>query len=194
MKLKKHKRIFNLISPIYNLFFKRQLKGYAELVSRYGSKLGLPEKATVLDIGCGTGAFGAAFFNSGYNVTGVDLAENMVRLAVERGLSCRQGNALDGLNYPDNSFDLVVFAYVAHGLDREKRQVLFLEAARISKGPVLLHDYSTKRSFWISVIEYLEDGDYFNFIKTGLEEMKTFFSDVQVIPVRPFNNWYICRK
>lgn len=35
---------------------------------------------------------------------------------------------------------------------------------------------------------------YFNFIKTGLEEMKEAFSEVKVLPVRPYNNWYICRK
>lgn len=193
MDLMKHKKIFNLISPVYNFFFHGQVRGYSELLKRYGSELELPVKADILDIGCGTGAFGASFSRFGYKVTGVDLAENMVRIASKRGLLCRHGNALEGLDYPDDSFDLVTFAYVAHGLDREKRKRLFEEAARISRGPVLLHDYSRKRNVWINIIEFLEGGDYFNFIKTGLQEMREIFSDVRVIAVKPYNNWYLCR-
>lgn len=194
MDLNKHRNIFNIISPVYNLFFKSQIRGYSELLKLHGGELELNGKAEILDLGCGTGAFGAAFSGEGHKVTGIDLAERMVSLASKRGLICRHGNALEGLDFPDSSFDLVTAAYVAHGLDREKRELLMKEAARISRGPVLFHDYSTRRSLSINIIEYLEDGDYFNFIKTGLEEMRSLFREVKVIPVKPHNNWYICRK
>ncbi|MBB6481827.1 class I SAM-dependent methyltransferase [Spirochaeta isovalerica] len=194
MDLKKHKRIFNIISPVYNLFYKGQVRSYSELIDSYGDEVELTGREEILDLGCGTGAFGAAFAARGHKVRGIDLAEKMVSKAEARGLLCNSGNILEGVSFDDNSFDLVICAYVAHGLDREKRSVLFREAARISRGPVLFHDYSTKRNLFIDIIEYLEDGDYFNFIRTGLSEMKEAFSSVKVIPVRSFNNWYLCRK
>lgn len=194
MDLEKHKRIFNFISPVYNLFFMKQLSVYSELLSQHLEKLDLKQKSSILDLGCGTGAFGAAFASLGHDVSGVDLADRMVKQARSRGLNCHQGNILEGLSFADSSFDLIISSFVAHGLDREKRKVFMGEAARISRGPVLFHDYSSKRNFFINVIEYLEDGDYFNFIRTGLDEMKIHFSYVQVIPVKPYNNWYLCRK
>ncbi len=69
---------------------------------------------------------------------------------------------------------------------------MLLEASRLSKGIVILHDYSVKSNPIIKFVEYLEDGDYFNFIKTGIIEMQEIFSNVQIIPVNKYNNWYIC--
>jgi ubiquinone/menaquinone biosynthesis C-methylase UbiE len=192
MNLQKHIRIFNKISSIYNLFFSYQQRFYSDLLNEHLSLLKLPENASILDIGCGTGALTQSLSMKGYGVTGVDIAENMIKHASKRGLNCQRGNVIDGLDFPDRSFDLVTSAYVAHGLDHHKRNRLFHEAARLSKGPVLFHDYNTTRSLPINFIEWLEDGDYFNFIKEGLDEMKAVFSKVEILPVRKYNNWYIC--
>ncbi len=43
-----------------------------------------------------------------------------------------------------------------------------------------------------NIIEYIEGGDYFNFIKTGLAEMQEVFSSVEVIKIKKYINWYIC--
>ncbi len=192
MDMKKHKRIFNRISPIYNLFFNSQVRSYSEILSRYASELSLSPGNSILDMGCGTGAFAQTFSLSGYNVTGVDSAEMMLRYAAKRGIKSIYGDFIQGLDMGDKSYDLVISAYVAHGIDREKRMKLFRESARLCKGNVLFHDYSKNRNCFINFIEFMEDGDYFNFIKTGLDEMKEVFSDVKVIPVKKFNNWYIC--
>ena len=165
-------------------------------VNRYKKKtyqlLNIASGSSVLDIGCGTGAFSASFSTLGHDVTGVDIAEKMIKYALKRGVKSLYGNVVDGLNFPDKSFDMVMSALVVHGLDREKRKKLLEEAARLSRGIVLFHDYNSKRNKFISIIEYLEDGDYFNFIENGLSEMKGIFSKVKVIPVRKYNNWYVC--
>jgi len=192
MNLQKHTRFFNGISSIYNLFFHHQHHSYTAVINANLSLLNLPANCSVLDIGCGTGAFTSSFASQGFRVTGVDIAEKMVKHAVQRGLNCHYGNVKDGLEFPEKSFDLVTSAYVAHGLDRDKRKKLFEEAARLSKGTVLFHDYNNRRNMIINIVEWLEDGDYFNFIKDGLYEMNNVFGKVEVIPIKKYSNWYIC--
>lgn len=192
MNIENHKRLFNRIAPVYNLFFQKQYKAYSEVITNYGAKLSVPEKGKILDIGCGTGALIQAFADHGYDAQGVDMAGSMVSRARHRGLNCYHGNALHGLNFGDSSFDLVSTSFVAHGLDRDKRMTLYGEAKRVSKSKVLIHDYSHRREFLISMIESMERGDYFNFIKYGLDEMWETFSHVEVIELNNHSNWYIC--
>jgi len=192
MNLKTHKLLFNIIAPGYNWFFKSQVRNYAEILSNNIDNLGISDNSLILDAGCGTGALSQALVNKGYQVIGIDMAHMMMRYGSKRGLDCRYGNILDGLDFEDKSFDLVVFAFVAHGLDRDKRSKLFQEAIRLSRGKVLFHDYSSERSIMTNIIEYIEGGDYFNFIRTGLEEMKEVFGSVEVIKIKKYINWYIC--
>jgi SAM-dependent methyltransferase len=67
-------------------------------------------------VGCGTGALTHVLAESGYAVTGVDISRLMMRYGIKRGLDCRYGNIVEGLDFENNSLDLVTFAYVAHGL------------------------------------------------------------------------------
>ncbi len=193
MNLTLHRYIFEIIAPVYTWFFKGQHKRYTEILSENEALLKIPPGGRILDIGCGTGALTQAFADRGFSVTGVDIARNMAASGKRKGLDCMYGNAVEGLPFPDKSFDLVVFAYVAHGLDREKRAQLFREASRLSGGTVLIHDYGRERSLGTTFIEFLEGGDYFNFIKKGEDEMRNFFPDVTVVSVGDNACWYICR-
>lgn len=192
MDLEKHEILFDRISPVYNWFFNKQVKGYAQILEQYASELDMSPGDKVLDIGCGTGAFARTFSKGSCKVLGIDISKKMQKYALLNDVNCILGNVAEGLDLKDRSFDLVVSAYVAHGLDKEKRMKLFKESARLSRGKVLYHDYSQNRHVLINIIEYLEKGDYFNFIKTGQAEMEEIFSKVKVIPVKKYNNWYIC--
>ena len=61
----------------------------------------------LLDVGCGTGAHTQAFAERGWSVVGVDISEDQLALARERGLEAVQGDAAD-LPFDDESFDAVV--------------------------------------------------------------------------------------
>jgi len=104
------------------------------------------------------------------------------------------------LPFKDKSFDVAISSYVAHGLEEEEKKRMYAEMSRITKKYVIIHDYNNERSFQTSIIEWLEGGDYFHFIKNAesemkecLSEMKTCFAEVRIIKVGVRANWYICK-
>lgn len=67
----------------------------------------------VLDIGCGTGAMGLILAEMGYEVTGMDLSENMMEQGRQKAAGrnlCMQFQSGDAENppFPENYFDVVV--------------------------------------------------------------------------------------
>jgi SAM-dependent methyltransferase len=188
----RHGRLFHRIALPYSWFFAGQTRSYARCFDLGRAALPDPAGKLALDLGCGTGAFTAALRKEGWNAQGVDIAPGMLAQARKKGLSCSLGDVLQGLAYDEHSFDLVSAAYVAHGLRRDDRHRLFAEMRRLSRGIVLLHDYTPDRHPLTSFIEWLEDGDYFNFIKTGEDEMRAVFPAVRVVRVGPRAAWYLC--
>jgi len=188
----RHARLFDRISIPYAWFFAGQTRSYADCFRLGRRALPDPAGKRALDIGCGTGAFTAALRADGWDVEGVDVARGMVAQAHRKGLPCAVGNILGGLAYADGSFDLVSAAYVAHGLRSADRLALFREARRLSRGVVLFHDYTDDRRLLTSIIEYAEGGDYFNFIKTAEDEMRSVFSGLTVVRVGRQAAWYVC--
>jgi SAM-dependent methyltransferase len=61
----------------------------------------------LLDVGCGTGSHTAAFAQHGWNVKGLDISDDMLRIARARGLDVEHGDAAS-LPYDNSSFDAVV--------------------------------------------------------------------------------------
>jgi ubiquinone/menaquinone biosynthesis C-methylase UbiE len=192
MNLEKHVKLFNRIAPVYSWFFNWQVKSYGRTLKTQGQYLDKYRGGRILDIGCGTGAFMQALKNQGFQATGMDIALSMLKQAFKSGQSCVAGNAAGYFPFKDNSFDVVTASYVIHGIDFRLREMLFREASRVSRGIILFHDFNDKRHFLTDFIEWMEGGDYFNFIKHGKDEMKNFFSTVDVISVAPQNSWYIC--
>ena len=102
-------------------------------------------------------------------------------------------NPDDNLPFEDKSFDIVIASYVAHGLKAEEREKLYLEMKRLGKELVIFHDYNQSRAILTTIVEWMENGDYFNFIKVAKEEMKRYFKEVNVIDVSTRAAWYICK-
>ncbi len=110
-----------------------------------------------------------------------------------------QANALEQLPFADQSFNLSIASYVAHGLQKSERIKLYSEMRRVTKSRVIIYDYNQKRSLMTSLVEWLEQGDYFQFIKNPkiemedcVSEMSKCFSEVRVIEVDKRANWNIC--
>ncbi len=189
-----HYRLFDLISPIYQLFFKKQHKYFRSQLDQHQHHLKLHKGSKILDLGCGTGSFAKVFQENGFKVTGIDVAKNMVKLAQRNGIDAKLGNVIEGLQFEQSTFDLVVCSHLLHGFPKQIRNIIYKEIIRISKERVLIHDYNKKRNWGISIIEWLERGDYFNFIKNIPEELEMYFGSIKEIPLEGSSSFYICEK
>ncbi|HWQ99139.1 MAG TPA: class I SAM-dependent methyltransferase [Clostridia bacterium] len=203
MSTKNRNLLFNLIAPVYGLFYSKQKNRYREVLARFLPEWQHQGYASILDVGCGTGALCSALHAAGLSVTGIDPAEKMLAVATghaeNQGIRFLQANALEGLPFADKSFDVSIASYVAHGLQRNERRKLYSEMRRVTKGKVILYDYNQNRSPLTSFVEWLERGDYFGFIrnpKGDMEEctaeLEKCFSDVTVVDVDKRAAWYIC--
>ncbi len=195
--------LFNTIAPVYGLFYQKQKQRYREIVRHAARELNLSGNESILDVGCGTGALCSVLHEAGFSVTGVDPAQNMLAVAKRQpeneNIRFLQANALEQLPFADKSFDLSIASYVAHGLQKSERMKLYAEMRRITKEKVILFDYNQNRSLTTSLVEWLERGDYFRFIKNPkgemescISEMEKCFSEVRVIDVDKRAAWYVC--
>jgi SAM-dependent methyltransferase len=101
----------------------------------------IPERAAVLDIGCGDGTIGSLIAQLCPDIS-IQGVEFLVR--PECKIECR---AFDGaaLPFPDGSFDLCLFVDVLH--HTQDPGVLLREAVRVSRTFVLLKDHLDENIF-----------------------------------------------
>jgi ubiquinone/menaquinone biosynthesis C-methylase UbiE len=71
---------------------------------------------SVLDVGCGTGSYTAALAERGWDATGVDISEDMLRRARARGVTAVQADATS-LPFGDESFDAAVSVFTNTDVD-----------------------------------------------------------------------------
>lgn len=195
--------LFNSIAPFYDLFFYWQRDRFAAVIQGAKGELDLSAYETILDVGCGTGALCSVLQETGLSVTGIDSSEKMLAAAMKKpenqGVRFIQANVLEGLPFDDKCFDVSIASYVAHGLKQNERMRMYAEMGRITKHRVVIYDYNKNRSFLTTLVEWLEQGDYFHFIKNAeLEmrgcatELKACFSEVKAMDVDTRAAWYIC--
>jgi len=196
--------LFNSIAPVYGLFYNVQKKRFNEVIKSVEKELNLSSFETIIDIGCGTGALCSVLTDKGLSVIGIDPADKMLEIArnkqENRDISFIQADVLEGLPFEDNSFDVAIASYVAHGLKADERKRMYAEMSRVTNQWVVIYDYNDKRSLLITIVEWLEGGDYFHFIRNAepemrdcISEMKSCFSEVKVINVDTRAAWYICK-
>lgn len=213
---KKNKGLFNRIAPVYGLFFSMQRGNFRRILKQIEGEVDLSRWESVIDVGCGTGALCSVLVEEGFSVTGVEPAIKMLEIArrktagheleeteghvAKQRLTLIEGDVLEGLPFPDKSFDVAITSYVAHGLQTEDRHKLYSEMSRVARELVIVHDYNGERSLLTSIVEWMEGGDYFRFIQRAEQEMKdclskmqNCFSEVRVIQVGPRASWYLCK-
>jgi cyclopropane fatty-acyl-phospholipid synthase-like methyltransferase len=107
----------------WNLIFKKEGRRYLKpqedmpAIAAFLKKSGVKK---VLDIGCGSGRHTVMLAQKGFEVTGMDNAEEGLKLAKkwlkEKGLKAKLDNAscYERFPYPDNYFDAIVSVQVIH--------------------------------------------------------------------------------
>lgn len=116
--------------------------------SRHGSLYGRVEKRALdrllpnvrtgsglLDIGCGTGHWSAYLAGKGFDVTGIDPSEQMIRIARGKNIAGSRFLVADGENIPfaDNQFDVATVITALEFTVHPKR--VLSEMARCVKKP-----------------------------------------------------------
>jgi len=74
-------KVFDLYGKYYDLLYKdKDYFSESEYINRLVEKF-RPNSNSILDLGCGTGKHDIIFAENGFDVTGVELSENMIRKA-----------------------------------------------------------------------------------------------------------------
>ncbi|MGB4439076.1 MAG: class I SAM-dependent methyltransferase [Sedimentibacter sp.] len=192
----KKSSVFDLIAPVYGLFYNIQRKNFNNVLNKAESTLKLSEYKNIIDIGCGTGAFCSVLHERGLQVTGIDPSQEMLDVAIKKtenkSINFIKANVIEGLPFENKSFDVSIASFVAHGLNQSERKIMYSEMSRITSSLVIIDDYNKNRDTFTNIIERLEGGDYFNFIKIAETEMKLNFKNVQIINVTKRAALYIC--
>ena len=95
----------------FSKFYDRFFGDYAEkaapvLLRFFASKAATAQNPRVLDLGCGTGRLALRFLETGYEVTGLDLSEDMLALAEIRCVQYRIGGKAQFIQGDISGFQL----------------------------------------------------------------------------------------
>ena len=124
------------------------LRTFAHIVDR----LGLGLRAQVLDVGCGPGWLSEFLARCGYWVTGVDVSEDMVRIARERIAAIEKpiGEGIEALaefhaspvlELPwENQFDAAILYDAMHHFDDEVETLRVIRRTLVPGGRIFIHE------------------------------------------------------
>jgi ubiquinone/menaquinone biosynthesis C-methylase UbiE len=150
---------------------------------------------TVLDVGCGVGNDLARFAKAGATVTGVDLAENSVKLAQDnfrfRGLE-GTFHRMDGekLALPDDSFDAVFCHTVLHFTPHPAAMIREVHRVLKPGGEAII--MTVNRYSWMNAlqrimkieIDHLESPVFYTYSIAEFGNLLRVFGNVRIIPHR----------
>lgn len=134
------------VPPGYEL--RECLRTFSHIVDR----LGLGVRAQVLDVGCGPGWLSEFLARCGYWVTGIDVSEDMVRIARERIAAIERpiGEGLEPLAefhaIPaaelawENRFDAAILYDAMHHFDDEVETLRVIRRTLVPGGRIFIHE------------------------------------------------------
>jgi ubiquinone/menaquinone biosynthesis C-methylase UbiE len=190
------KFIFNFIAPIYAKADKLLENNFKNSMSILIKNIDITNK-TILDIGTGTGVWGATFLKNGAKkVVGIDFSEKMIKQAKEKfpEIEFFLENGENLKKFENKSFDIVTASFVLHGMDSSDRKELLKEMKRISKTYVLIHDFQGKQDLFTRFLEFMERSYYKDFKKNFPKELTEYFYETKIIKLEGGNAIYIGKK
>ena len=109
------------------------------------------ETKRILDIGCGSGKFAAMAKRKGHDVFCVDINENLIREARERGLHCVKASA-ERLPFKDHSFDdATLTAFYSIYLTNHKKT--FSEMKRVGGDLIIVPNNSNLCEYYKKILK-----------------------------------------
>jgi len=179
------RRLFNRAAPLFLLIERWLEPQYRAALDA----LELPPGLSALDLGTGTGSLAKILAERGHTVTGIDVAERLLRRAARRvpAARFRRMDLADLAGVPDGAFDLVSVAYVLHGLSPELRRLTLGHAARIAAQAVLIFDYAAPGPWYVRLVEHLEGPHYPGFVRAPIGEALAGLglSLARTVPISP---------
>lgn len=135
----------------------------------------------ILDVATGTGRQAQAFARNGYDVVGVDLSEDMLRVANKHNKNKRlEFKIADATNLPfeNDWFDVSCIAFALHDMPLLIRTQVLKEMVRVTKprGNILIVDYvlpqnRIRRFLTYYFVKLYESKYYSEFVKADLETL-----------------------
>lgn len=170
--------IFNLIAPLYAKLDFIIGRSFEKSLKKITSEINLKNKK-VLDIGTGTGAWGAMFLKYGAKeVHGIDFSGKMIKKAKSKhnNIIFSIGDAENLKEFADNSFDIVTASYVFHGIPKQNRLRILKEIKRVSNEFLIINDFAGRTPIILRILETLEQSDYKSFKKDFMIELDEIFT------------------
>jgi demethylmenaquinone methyltransferase/2-methoxy-6-polyprenyl-1,4-benzoquinol methylase len=137
-----------------------------------------PKGSRILDVGTGTGKQAFAFAKKGFNVTGIDLSEDMIKVAQTKNryehARFQIGDAAN-LPFEDSSFDVTSVSFALHDMIPAIRRKALKEMARVTKphGTIVVVDYALPKNRILSQLVFnfvrLYELYYPEFIRSNLK-------------------------
>ena len=183
----RHLDLFEWIAEPYAWFYGFQRKHYKRVIEA----MALKPHSKILDLGAGTGAM-ASLLSVDHDVLAVDGSKAMVRVMRRLNPDMRvdQLDITQELPFEDKQFDVVLTSFVLHGLKAKDRLHVLSEMKRVAD-LVIVYDYYGKRHLFTDIVEFVEQGDYFNFMKQFNGEFKSFFPEHAIFPINSGSALYI---
>lgn len=125
-----YNKYYKKISHIYNdirLDAPNDFQMTIDIILEYTQQ----NKKKLLDIGCGTGKYGQALIQKGFDVIGIDKSPSQISEA-KKVINAQEGNAID-LPYKSESFDVCIMIMMIHHMNQKERALAFDEIYRVLK-------------------------------------------------------------
>lgn len=171
------KKAFGILAPFYDIVTAPLSRLRGKVVDFIGAEKG----SRILDVATGTGKQAFAFAEKGYDVTGIDISEAMLKVANKKN---RYKNVkfqvADATNLPfvGNSFDVSCISFALHDMPLNIREKALKEMARVTRpeGTIVIVDYALPRNRFGRFLIYhfirlYERHYYSRFIRSDIEEL-----------------------
>ena len=159
-------------------------RGYKRIISELVKVIDTNKTLKVLDMGCGTGAFTSKMLNYNFDLHGVDISPESIKLAKDLypDISFTIGDIENLSSFNDESFDLITLSGVLHHFDNFTNVVS--ECYRLLKKDANIFAYDPNRNnpvMWLYRCKkspfYSKKGVTFNEEPLSKESINSVFSN-----------------